>query len=72
MADVMQYPDYETKTNEDNGGAHKQVSKTQAEKEKKKKQKATIAVEHVDIIKDEFWDAHPWILMNSRGRMAEE
>lgn len=40
----------------------KQLSKTQAEKERKKRQKARVAVEHVDIIKDEFWQKRPWIL----------
>lgn len=38
------------------------ISKTQAEKERKKRQKARIAVEHVDIIKDGFWEKRPWIL----------
>ena len=37
-------------------------SKTQTNKEKKKKQKAVITVEHVDIIGDAFWDARPYIL----------
>ena len=42
------------------------MSKTQLAKEKKRKQKATIAVEQVDIIKDAFWDAHPYILGGKR------
>ena len=37
-------------------------SKTQREKMRKAKQKAKIVVRHVDIIKDEFWEARPWIL----------
>ena len=37
-------------------------SKTQQEKLKKARQKAKIVVKHVDIIKDEFWDARLWIL----------
>ncbi|KAF1347910.1 Thg1 C terminal domain-containing protein [Delphinella strobiligena] len=40
----------------------KAQSKTQAEKERKKRQKARIAVEHVDIIRDGFWEKRPWIL----------
>jgi len=38
------------------------VSKTQQEKDRKRRQKATIVVEHVDIIKDDFWNARPWLL----------
>lgn len=37
-------------------------SKTAMEKQRKRKQKAKIVVEHVDIIKDKFWDERPWIL----------
>ncbi|PVH93763.1 Thg1-domain-containing protein [Periconia macrospinosa] len=37
-------------------------SKTQREKERKKKMKAKVVVEHVDIIKDGFWEKRPWIL----------
>lgn len=37
-------------------------SKTQLEKERKRKLKATIKVDHVDIIGEAFWDARPWIL----------
>lgn len=42
-------------------------SKTQIEKERKRKQKAIIAVEHLDIIGDAFWDARPYILASKRG-----
>jgi tRNA(His) guanylyltransferase len=42
-------------------------SKTQMEKERKKKQKARIAMEHVDIIGDAFWDARPYILVGKSG-----
>lgn len=37
-------------------------SKTQLERERKKKQKAAIVSESVDIIGDEFWNAHRYIL----------
>ncbi|QIW98278.1 hypothetical protein AMS68_003796 [Peltaster fructicola] len=37
-------------------------SKTQLEKERKRKQKATIVVEHRDIISASFWDEHSYIL----------
>ncbi|KAK5109950.1 hypothetical protein LTR62_006439 [Meristemomyces frigidus] len=43
------------------------LSKTQMQKELKRKQKASIAMEHVDIIGDAFWDARPYILANKRG-----
>lgn len=37
-------------------------SKTQLEKERKRKQKAALAVEHVDVIGDDFWESRPSIL----------
>jgi len=42
--------------------ASTELSKAAAEKERKRRTKAAIAVEHVDIIKDEFWERRPWIL----------
>ena len=47
---------------EDEGRKEKEVSKTQKEKMRKTKMKAQIVVDHVDIIKDEFWEMRPWIL----------
>ncbi|KAJ9151911.1 tRNA(His) guanylyltransferase [Pleurostoma richardsiae] len=49
-----------------------QQSKTQAEKDKKKRAKARIVVEHLDIIKDEFWDRRPWLLSNKPGKIPKE
>lgn len=46
-------------------------SKTQMEKERKRKVKARIAVEHVDIIGDAFWEARPYILAGRRGQVEE-
>ncbi|KKF97224.1 tRNA(His) guanylyltransferase [Ceratocystis platani] len=43
-------------------------SKTQTEKDRKKRAKARIAVEHMDIIKDDFWDRRPWLLSNKPER----
>ncbi|KAK3114317.1 tRNA-His guanylyltransferase [Teratosphaeriaceae sp. CCFEE 6253] len=51
-----------------NHGHPDPASKTQMEKERKRKQKATIVAEHHDIIGDAFWDAHPYILASSRGQ----
>lgn len=47
-------------------------SKTQAEKEKKKRSKARVVVEHLDIIQDEFWNRRPWILSNKPGKIPKE
>lgn len=38
------------------------LSKTAAEKDRKRRLKARIAIEHIDIIRDEFWDQRLWIL----------
>ena len=37
-------------------------SKTQLAKQRKRHAKAVITIEHVDIIKDAFWEERPWIL----------
>lgn len=49
-----------------------ETSKTQAEKDRKKRAKARITVQHVDIIKDEFWDRRPWLLSNRPGKIPKE
>jgi tRNA(His) guanylyltransferase len=43
-------------------------SKGANEKEKKAKAKAQIAIEHIDIIQDAFWNQRPWILSGNIGR----
>ncbi|KAK3723136.1 tRNA-His guanylyltransferase [Vermiconidia calcicola] len=47
-------------------------SRTQMEKERKKKMKARLVLEHVDIIGDAFWDARPYILAGKRGEEMGE
>ena len=47
-------------------------SKTQTEKDKKKREKARVLVEHLDIIKDDFWDRRPWLLSNKPGKIRKE
>lgn len=47
-------------------------SKTQVEKDRKKRTKARVVIEHLDIIKDEFWDKRPWILSNKPGKIPKE
>ena len=49
-------------------GETAEPSKTQAEKLRKVKAKASVVVEHLDIIKDEFWEKRPWILSGKPGK----
>jgi tRNA(His) guanylyltransferase len=50
----------------------KEVSKTQEEKDRKRRAKARITVQHVDVIKDEFWERRPWLLSNKPGKIPKE
>lgn len=45
------------------------VSRTATEKIRKLRAKAKVAVEHVDIIKDNFWAERPWILSGRPGQL---
>jgi len=47
------------------------LSKTAIERERKSRQKARIAMEHLDIIKNDFWERRPWILSNRIGKPVE-
>ena len=47
----------------------KPLSKTQQDKIRKLYRKAQVVVDHVDIIKDEFWDKRPWVLSNRPGKL---
>lgn len=49
-----------------------EVSKTQAERDRKKRAKARITVQHLDIIRDEFWERRPWLLSNKPGKIPKE
>lgn len=49
-----------------------QLSKSRSEKEKKKRTKATVVIEHLDIIKDDFWERRPWILSNKPGKTRSQ
>lgn len=49
-----------------------QQSKSQNEKDKKRRAKAHVVVEFLDIIKDDFWDKRPWILSNKPGKVPKE
>ncbi|ODM18756.1 tRNA(His) guanylyltransferase [Aspergillus cristatus] len=52
--------------------SEKQPSKSQQEKLRKLRRKAQVVVEHVDIIKDDFWERRPWILSNKPGKLPAE
>jgi tRNA(His) guanylyltransferase len=54
------------------GVEQSETSKTQTVKDRKTKGKARITVQHVDIIKDEFWDRRPWLLSNKPGKIPKE
>lgn len=53
-------------------GGPVQQSKTQNDNDKKRRAKARILVDHLDIIKDEFWERRPWILSNKPGKIPKE
>ena len=50
----------------------REQSNTQREKERKRRAKAPIVVEHLDIIKDEFWDRRPWLLSDRPGKLGSK
>ncbi|KAL1644034.1 tRNA-His guanylyltransferase [Didymella pomorum] len=52
---------------EGSNGRPVQMSRTQKEKDRKKRSKAKVVVAHVDLIKDEFWEKRPWILSGKAG-----
>ncbi|KAI6088072.1 tRNA guanylyltransferase [Hypoxylon rubiginosum] len=49
-----------------------QQSKTQSENDKKRRAKARVLVDHVDIIKDDFWERRPWLLSNKPGKIPKQ
>jgi tRNA(His) guanylyltransferase len=50
----------------------KELSKTQEEKDRKRRAKARVTVQHLDIIRDEFWEKRPWLLTNKPGKIPKE
>ncbi|KAJ5682686.1 tRNAHis guanylyltransferase Thg1, partial [Penicillium macrosclerotiorum] len=44
-------------------------SRSQQDKLKKLRRKAQVVVDHVDIIKDDFWERRPWILSGKPGKL---
>jgi tRNA(His) guanylyltransferase len=63
---------HDVATKMDNLAEPAQQSKAQAEKDKKTRAKVRIVVEHLDIIKDDFWDRRPWLLSNKPGKIPKE
>ncbi|KAL2820709.1 Thg1 C terminal domain-containing protein [Aspergillus granulosus] len=57
---------------EEESSVPEKISKTQQEKIRKQRRKAQVVVEHVDIIKDEFWERRPWILSGKPGKLPTE
>jgi len=55
-------PTKASRYNHDTQVSTKPLSKTQQEKQRKRRAKAVVTTEHVDIIKDTFWEERPWIL----------
>ncbi|KAJ5131250.1 uncharacterized protein N7515_007289 [Penicillium bovifimosum] len=49
--------------------AQTQQSRSQQDKIRKLRRKAQVVVDHVDIIKDEFWEKRPWILSGKPGKL---
>ncbi|KAJ5161800.1 tRNA(His) guanylyltransferase [Penicillium capsulatum] len=47
-------------------------SRSQQDKLKKLRRKAQVVIDHVDIIKDGFWERRPWILSNKPGTLPVE
>ena len=46
-------------------GDGEEVSRTQKEKERKRRMKAEVVTQHTDFIKDEFWQQRPWLLSDT-------
>ncbi|KAL3444802.1 tRNAHis guanylyltransferase [Aspergillus insuetus] len=67
-------PEFKTsqRQGEEESSAPEKISKTQQEKIRKQRRKAQVVVEHVDIIKDEFWERRPWILSGKPGKLPKD
>lgn len=49
-----------------------EMSKTQKMKEQKRRAKADFAVQHIDIIKDDFWNRRPWLLSEHLAKGTQD
>jgi predicted ribosome quality control (RQC) complex YloA/Tae2 family protein len=43
------------------------TSRSARDKDRKKRMKAHVVIEHVDMIKEAFWERRPWILSGRTG-----
>lgn len=54
---------------EESPAVESQQSRSQQDKIRKLRRKAQVVIDHVDIIKDEFWEKRPWILSGNPGKL---
>lgn len=47
-------------------------SRSQQDKLRKLRRKAEVVIDHIDIIKDDFWERRPWILTNKPGTLPTQ
>jgi tRNA(His) guanylyltransferase len=67
-------PESESRHRDDDDEApvdESKASRSQQDKLRKLRRKAQVVVDHVDIIKDEFWERRPWILSGKPGKLPE-
>lgn len=68
----LQEPKTPQSSAEDEASAEFKQSRSQQDKLKKLRRKAEVVIDHVDIIKDEFWERRPWILSNKPGKLPSQ
>ncbi|KGO70560.1 tRNAHis guanylyltransferase Thg1 [Penicillium expansum] len=56
-------------TEEESSVVESKQSRSQQDKIRKLRRKAQVVIDHVDIIKDEFWEKRPWILSGNPGKL---
>lgn len=56
-------------TEDDTSVPESKSSRSQQDRLKKLRRKAQVVIDHVDIIKDDFWERRPWILSNKPGKL---
>jgi hypothetical protein len=63
--------DTEVNSLQEDGNHRQLLSSTATQKERKAKSKAGVTIEHLDIIKDDFWNSRPWILTGGVGVLRQ-
>ncbi|THC95631.1 hypothetical protein EYZ11_004893 [Aspergillus tanneri] len=69
LEDTRSSTGHQVETEEETAPVQEQISKSQQEKLRKLRQKAQVVIDHVDIIKDEFWQRRLWILSGKPGKL---